>query len=558
MSISLPIVEAYDRSRKIANKPFRAICYAPFNSMFLDTKGHVRACCVNTQFLLGDITKQRLDDIWFGPNAQRLREAMKNYDLSCGCEFCEWQLGDGNFAQEESHYSSLHALKYDAYPVDESESLWPSNLEFNLSNNCNLECVMCDGFFSSSIRSRREKLPPLPRAYKDEFFEDLRKYIPHVRTAEFLGGEPFLSNEHFRVWDMMIQDRAIEVCYITTNGTIYNHRVQRVLDNLPCAITMSMDGVTKETFEKIRVNAKFDVFLDNFARFDEYLKAKDWCVGINFTLSRLNWHEFPEMCLFAEERGSLVAVCTMAEPKHLSLYTLPAEELQPVLDAFERRDDEMNRVLKKNLTSWRNAIQHFRNRLEKAREEAAKPLRLLEHSTKVQPTDQPMSMGELAHAKPAEETSRTRHNDSRKINSFRGCQSQSLTEQMENERKARELLASWSGDVVHTLYVADDDQVVAVDGEDERFFGVETKMIGRPVDELMGVVVELFGPLSEVRDLKIDVDCVDRMVGFGATPEELVYTRVISLPRFDETGKLSSTAMLCAKRPAMDLNPSER
>src|SRR6185503_15656032 len=83
------LAEAYDRTRPLSTKPFRAACYAPANSMYLDTYGLVRACCVNRRYVLGDLREQRLDDVWFGKRAKALRDAMKRYELRLGCEFCD-------------------------------------------------------------------------------------------------------------------------------------------------------------------------------------------------------------------------------------------------------------------------------------------------------------------------------------------------------------------------------------------------------------------------------------------------------------------------------------
>ena len=52
------------------------VCRAPFTSMYLDQHGSVRACCQNTEHPLGNVTEQRLRDIWEGPQAKELRDAM--------------------------------------------------------------------------------------------------------------------------------------------------------------------------------------------------------------------------------------------------------------------------------------------------------------------------------------------------------------------------------------------------------------------------------------------------------------------------------------------------
>ncbi|MFO0947839.1 MAG: SPASM domain-containing protein [Planctomycetota bacterium] len=346
--MDLAILEAYDDRRDFSNKGFKSACYAPFVSMFFDTLGQVRVCCVNYSYTLGNVRSQRLDDIWNGAATKTLREAMAGYDFGLGCDHCKWQIQDG--------HPFPHSTKYDLYPIPAEGEFWPRNMEFNLSNTCNLECVMCSGELSSAIRSRRDRYPPLAKVYDDQFFLDLRKYLPHLVATQCLGGEPFLIREQYRVWDMLIEDGLKPACQITTNGTQYNDKVERILNNLPVEITISMDGISKETLESLRINVRHDELMANFHRFHAYSKAHGRGVGFNFTLMRQNWHEFADFLLFAEQWGSNVNVCTLLHPAPYALYTLPTEEIRSVVAELERRDDEMCRSLVVNRKAWSDVL----------------------------------------------------------------------------------------------------------------------------------------------------------------------------------------------------------
>src|SRR5262249_33725194 len=158
---------------------------------------------------------------------------------------------------------------FDRFSVDAVDPEWPQMIEFAGSNNCNFECIMCSGELSSTIRANRERLPPLPKLYTDQFFDDLRPFLPHLRQAKFLGGEPFLGQECFRIWDMILEDGLETQCHVTTNASQYNAKVERVLEALPVSVSVSVDGATKETVEKIRVNSHFETLLSNLHRFRE-------------------------------------------------------------------------------------------------------------------------------------------------------------------------------------------------------------------------------------------------------------------------------------------------
>jgi MoaA/NifB/PqqE/SkfB family radical SAM enzyme len=249
------IKEAYDARRNFGNKAFSSGCYAPFVSLYFNTFGDVLACCKNWTYVLGNVARERLGDIWKGGKIDTLRRALIDYRFEGGCTFCEWQIAGGNY---EGAFTSV----YEEYPVQSMEPEWPAVIEFAGSNTCNFECVMCSGEFSSLIRVGREGLPPLPAMYSDAFFEDLRQFLPHLRMAKFLGGEPFLATECFRIWDTILEEGLRTPCHVTTNGSQYNGKVERVLDALPVSLSVSLDGATKKTVESIRINCDYDRLLE--------------------------------------------------------------------------------------------------------------------------------------------------------------------------------------------------------------------------------------------------------------------------------------------------------
>ena len=94
---------------------------------------------------------------------------------------------------------------------------------------------MCDGNHSSAIRAHRENRLPMPRLYSDDFLESTRPYLAHLDQAKFLGGEPFLVTEHFRLWDMMIEDCLTTAGVDAKSGDnlIEDQRDVRRLSDLP-------------------------------------------------------------------------------------------------------------------------------------------------------------------------------------------------------------------------------------------------------------------------------------------------------------------------------------
>lgn len=324
--------------------------------MYLDQRGQVRACCQNDYHLLGNVTEQRLLDIWRGPRARELREAMVRHDLDLGCDFCEWQVAKGR--------SDLaFARWFDEFPVTAADPPWPRQLELAMSNTCNLQCVMCDGEWSSSIRAQREGLPPLPKAYGDRFFEDLGAFLPHLEKVKFLGGEPFLAAETLRVMDLLVEQGLTTSCHVTTNGTQWTPRVERILDRLPVGVSVSVDAATAATYESIRVGSTWATLLTNLDRFQARAEARDTYLGLTYCLMVPNWHEFFDFCRLADSRGLEAAVNTVRHPHHLSLYMLDADALGEVVAGLETIDREQGDRLGASRVVWDRELERLRAHL---------------------------------------------------------------------------------------------------------------------------------------------------------------------------------------------------
>jgi radical SAM protein with 4Fe4S-binding SPASM domain len=304
-------------------------CYAPHSSMYLDQFGKVRACCQNGGFSLGDVTSQSLREIWESSAAESMRSALERDDYSAGCDFCEWQTREGNT-------DIVFARNFDDLRPAARRPDFPRQMEFALTNTCNLQCAMCNGNWSSAIRSRREGRPPLESVYGESFFAELAEFLPHLDEARFLGGEPFLGAEPLRVLEMLAELPRRPRVTITTNGTIFTPRVERLLERLRPEVVVSIDGASSATFDRIRVGARFDEVLENLDRFRSVLGSHK--VSIAHCLMPDNWHEFADLLLLAEQRDLVVGVNVVRFPPEHSLYHLPADQLARVLDQLRSAD----------------------------------------------------------------------------------------------------------------------------------------------------------------------------------------------------------------------------
>lgn len=336
------IIKAYNLSRVTANN--RLVCHAPFTNLNFEQTGEVRACCYNFKNILGKWPQQSIREIWQGAQLNNLRKYINNNNFGGGCLECGRMIAAGNHQGVRARYYDEFA---DGFIKDKAKGIvskftggivYPKVIEFELSNTCNLECVMCNGSFSSSIRKNREKLPAIVSPYNDKFVDELEEFIPHLTDAKFLGGEPFMIDIYLKIWERMLKLNPGIRIHITTNGTFLNSRIKDLLEGLNAGIILSIDSVNKVTYEKIRVNGSFEKVMDNLEYFIDYTKRKKTFLSIASCPITYNWREMPELLQFCLQKNIILYFNAVFTPESLSLREQTADYLAEVvgyLDSYK-------------------------------------------------------------------------------------------------------------------------------------------------------------------------------------------------------------------------------
>lgn len=331
-------------------------CAAPFTSMYLDPRGEVRACCQNQYHRLGNISEASLGDIWNGPRAEELRDRIGHGELTLGCELCA--------AADEDGTPELAYRRVFSGLSDRIGHRWPARLELALSNACNLQCVMCNGELSSSIRSRREHRPPLPTVYDDAFFAELDRFLPHLDEVTFLGGEPFLGSEPLRVMERLVELGLRPRCHVTTNGTQWSPRVRRIVERLPMHLAVSIDALDPDLLESTRIGVDRDDLVSNIrAIVDE---PPSLGVSLAFCLMRHNHRELLPVLQFADDLGVDVFLNIVGYPPRFSVAHASDSEIREITAGFEMDLAGAGTSLRRNRSTLTHALQLVRARLVQA------------------------------------------------------------------------------------------------------------------------------------------------------------------------------------------------
>lgn len=461
-------------------------------------EGNVHACCVNAAFPLGNVRSESLREIWDGPRARALREAMERHDFGYGCGSCRHRLELGTGEPDLAYYRRNPAPR---------DPRWPELMAFGLRNTCNLACVMCGGNLSSRLRAL-EGRPRLEPAYGDRFFAELAEFLPHLRRAEFRGGEPFLVREHHRIWALIVELGLDLEVQVTTNGTVWNEQVEAVLDALPMQVTFSIDGATAATNEAVRVGTDHAAVLANLERFSAHARARGTRMDLSFCVLRHNWRELGDLLELADRLGVEGHPQLVLDPEH-GLQRLPTDALGEALDHLVAQTDRLALDLEVNRTAWRKMLGWLEAELRQR--SGGHPLRLWE----------PPGPGTLAHAL------RTR--------ALVGAAAPGV--RVEGTSAASPAaLAAWSPAGAVAEIVTDvDDRVVRADTEALVPPGAAPlpELVGERFDAALARVVERLGPHLWVVDEFVAGDGVDQTLLLAPSTQRDkagLLVRLVSVP----------------------------
>ncbi len=302
------IIHEFNLNRKYG--PLPRVCYAPYTSLFLSRLGYISPCYASYNPESSHISKESLKTAWFDGSIERIRKKHLNYDFS-ECSLCKTLL-------EQKAFGSLLINKYDHYSF--SRSSYPRIIEFELSNKCNLSCIMCDSNLSSGIEKAECNNISGNQFYGEKFFEDLEEIIPHLHLAEFTGGDPLIIGEYYRILELIKKLNPDCSILITTNANTYNQKVEWILNNFKkINFNVSIDSLDAENYSKIRRNGDLNKAMQNLERFIEYSRKNKTYLNILVCPMTVNFHEMADFVNFANEKNICVFYHTVVKPKHLSL-----------------------------------------------------------------------------------------------------------------------------------------------------------------------------------------------------------------------------------------------
>ena len=245
----------------------------PWVHMHMWPAGYTYPCCMSDPDLpIGNTQDQSLQEIWNGKQLRNIRLNMLQDKPSKECRRC--------YELEESGMSTLRTGSLKNYPkhwdkvnsTEEDGSAGDVNmayLDIRFSNLCNLKCRSCGPQFSSSWFEDHKQIygkldhPKILKVRDDmkNFMDELDPLLQSVERVYWAGGEPLITDEHYRILDKWIAmgKRDVAMDY-TTNFTQMRFKKKTAFEYW-------------NAFDSVRVAASLDA---NHARGEYLRKNMDW------------------------------------------------------------------------------------------------------------------------------------------------------------------------------------------------------------------------------------------------------------------------------------------
>jgi len=226
-----------------------------------------------------------------------------------------------------------------------SVSISPRSIQIECTTRCNLKCEFCE------LSYWTEK----PSDLKLANMEKMVAHLPDLKRLDLTGiGESLMNREFFKIVEFL-KSRGVYVT-LNDNFTLMTESVARRIVELGVdQIFLSLDGATKETYEKIRAGANFEKVLQNarsLVRIKREMRKWQPEVKINAVVCSANYHELSGIVELAHEIGigmvQFVNVMTFENTTSLDTQRVKREVTEK-LEAARNRARQLDVVVKAEL-----------------------------------------------------------------------------------------------------------------------------------------------------------------------------------------------------------------
>ncbi len=275
-------------------KPY---CLMPWIHFHSSNKGTVKACCVaNIPF--GNINEENFEAIWNGKSINQLREKFLKGETDPRCAVC--------INREKAGVKSIRQETFERFPkIDISTQKLPFYFDIRFSNVCNFRCRTCWHGASSKWFNEAKQLKRNLGATAilqniedfEHFVNEMGPALKHAKEIYFAGGEPLVTEEHYRLLDWLIKNNSFPRLRYNTNLSVLKFKTWNLLElwkSFSDVELMASIDASEELGEYIRKEFKWEKFLENVVKIRKIETETSVKLTLSPTVSIMNLTHLPD------------------------------------------------------------------------------------------------------------------------------------------------------------------------------------------------------------------------------------------------------------------------
>ena len=276
-------------------------CTAPFENMLIYPKGEIGVCCgkylTPQMLIIGNALTNSFDSVWNSDKLKRLRYSVSMGNFEYCKKKCHGIVNPKIFASTiERNYDNYNYAKWQDCSLDTS----PTKIQLWIDDTCNLRCASCRNHLRVKTNAECEQIATILENFVRPAIKNCTE-IMALGSGEFFASKPTvnffktLSKSEFPQLKIVIQ----------TNAILLTPKKWDELSNLKGMVgrvRVSCDGAKKETYEKLRGGASWEIFCENM----EYISSLRSSGEIDdlvlaFVVQKDNYSEIVDFVLLAKK-----------------------------------------------------------------------------------------------------------------------------------------------------------------------------------------------------------------------------------------------------------------
>jgi len=178
----------------------------------------------------------------------------------------------------------------------------PLMLQVEVTSHCNIDCIQCARVYDPRYDRKTGQMGMLSM----DTFRRLEPILPDIAECYLWGNGEAMVHPEFLDMVEILKRHDIVITFNTHGMFLKGGKERRLVDLGVEGITISIDGATRETYNRIRVGSDFDLVTGNIRAMTAYKRevgSSKPILSTTFVVMSNNVHELAEMVRVAADIG---------------------------------------------------------------------------------------------------------------------------------------------------------------------------------------------------------------------------------------------------------------